>query len=43
VVRGLYVADSSLFPTGLGVNPMITIMVLARRVSRTILDEGVVG
>jgi choline dehydrogenase-like flavoprotein len=41
VVRGLYVADGSLFPTGLGVNPMITIMVLARRVSRTILDEGI--
>ena len=39
VVPGLYVADGSLFPTGLGVNPMITIMVLARRVSRTILAE----
>ena len=40
VVRGLYAADGSLFPTGLGVNPMITIMVLARRVSRTILGEA---
>lgn len=40
VVAGLYVADGSLFPTGLGVNPMVTIMVLARRVSRTILDEA---
>jgi choline dehydrogenase-like flavoprotein len=39
-VKGLYVADGSLFPTGLGVNPMVTIMVLARRVSRTILGEG---
>jgi choline dehydrogenase-like flavoprotein len=39
VVRGLYVADGSLFPTGLGVNPMITIMVVARQVSRTILGE----
>jgi choline dehydrogenase-like flavoprotein len=40
VVTGLYVADGSLFPTGLGVNPMVTIMVLARRVSRTILGEA---
>jgi choline dehydrogenase-like flavoprotein len=40
VVGGLYVADGSLFPTGLGVNPMITIMVLARRVARTILAEA---
>ena len=40
VVRGLYVADGSVFPTAIGVNPMITIMALARRVSRTILAEG---
>jgi choline dehydrogenase-like flavoprotein len=40
VVRGLYVADGSLFPTGLGVNPMLTIMALARRVGRTVLAEG---
>ncbi|HEV8489119.1 MAG TPA: GMC family oxidoreductase N-terminal domain-containing protein [Candidatus Limnocylindrales bacterium] len=40
VVRGLYVADGSLFPTGLGVNPMITIMALARRVGRTVLAES---
>lgn len=39
-VRGLYVADGSLCPTGIGVNPMITIMVLARRVSRTILANA---
>jgi len=39
VISGLYVADGSLFPTGIGVNPMITIMVLARRVARTILAE----
>jgi choline dehydrogenase-like flavoprotein len=39
-VGGLYVADGSLFPTGLGVNPMITIMALARRVSRTILGDA---
>jgi choline dehydrogenase-like flavoprotein len=40
VVGGLYVADGSLFPTGLGVNPMITIMTLARRVARTVVAEG---
>ncbi len=40
VVGGLYVADSSLFPTGIGVNPMLTVMALARRVSRTVLEEG---
>jgi len=39
-VRGLYVADSSLFPTGIGVNPMITVMALARRVARTVAAEG---
>jgi choline dehydrogenase-like flavoprotein len=38
-VRGLYVGDGSLFPTGIGVNPQVTIMVLARRVARTILGE----
>jgi choline dehydrogenase-like flavoprotein len=40
IVRGLYVADASLFPTASGVNPMVTVMVLARRVARTILAEG---
>jgi choline dehydrogenase-like flavoprotein len=40
VVGGLYVGDGSLFPTGLGVNPMITIMALARRVARTVEAEG---
>ncbi len=40
LVGGLYVADTSLFPTGLGVNPMLTVMALARRVSRTVLAEG---
>jgi choline dehydrogenase-like flavoprotein len=40
VIGGLYVADTSLFPTGLGVNPMLTVMALARRVSRTVLAES---
>ena len=39
-VPGLYVADASLFPTALGVNPMITVMAIARRVGRTVLAEG---
>jgi choline dehydrogenase-like flavoprotein len=40
VIRGLYVADTSLFPTGLGVNPMLTVMALARRVARAVATEG---
>jgi choline dehydrogenase-like flavoprotein len=40
VIGGLYVADGSLFPTGIGVNPMITVMALARQVTRTILAES---
>ena len=40
VVGGLYVGDGSLFPTGLGVNPMITVMALARRVARTVVAES---
>jgi choline dehydrogenase-like flavoprotein len=40
VIPGLYVGDGSLFPTGIGVNPMITIMALARRVARTVVAEG---
>jgi choline dehydrogenase-like flavoprotein len=40
-IDGLYVADASLLPTGIGVNPMITVMALARRVARTVLaDRG---
>jgi len=40
IIAGLYVGDGSLFPTGIGVNPMITIMALARRVARTVAAEG---
>jgi choline dehydrogenase-like flavoprotein len=35
-VGNLYVADSSLFPTALGINPMLTIEALAISVSRNI-------
>lgn len=43
VVEGLYVADGSTFPTALGVNPMLSVMAMARRVSRTVLAEGKPG
>jgi choline dehydrogenase-like flavoprotein len=33
---GLYVADASLFPTAVGVNPMMTIVAFAKQVSREI-------
>jgi choline dehydrogenase-like flavoprotein len=39
LIRGLYVGDGSLFPTGLGLNPMITVMALASRVARTVLAD----
>ena len=40
VIPGLYVADTSTFPTGLGVNPMLAVMTMARRISRTVAAEG---
>jgi choline dehydrogenase-like flavoprotein len=40
LIKGLYVADGSTFPTGIGVNPMLGIMAMARRVSRTVLRES---
>lgn len=35
-VRGLYVADASVFPTSSGVNPMLTIMGIAHRAAQLI-------
>jgi choline dehydrogenase-like flavoprotein len=40
IVGGLYVADTSTFPTGIGVNPMLGVMTMARRVARTVRAEG---
>lgn len=40
LIKGLYVADGSLFPTALGVNPMVTILAVAKRVSRAIISDA---
>jgi choline dehydrogenase-like flavoprotein len=38
-VRGLFIADASVFPTAIGVNPQISIMALATRTGMHLLDE----
>ncbi|KAG9150504.1 hypothetical protein Leryth_010880 [Lithospermum erythrorhizon] len=38
-VEGLYVADSSVFPTALGVNPMVTIQAIAYCTAQAILED----
>ncbi|KAB8142879.1 FAD-binding protein [Chloroflexia bacterium SDU3-3] len=38
-VRGLYVCDSSVFPSAVGVNPMLSIMGLAHRASQQIKQQ----
>lgn len=40
VVEGLYVADSSIFPTNIGVNPQIPIMALATLSARHVLARA---
>ncbi len=37
-VEGLYVADASLFPTSVGVNPMMTIIAFAKRIAAGIAE-----
>jgi choline dehydrogenase-like flavoprotein len=39
-VRGLYIADGSLLPTGLGVNPQATIMALATLIAERMVESG---
>ena len=38
-VDGLYIADASVFPSAIGVNPQVTIMALASRTAHHILEE----
>lgn len=38
-LSGVYVADGSLLPTALGVNPMLTIIAAARRIARGLANE----
>jgi choline dehydrogenase-like flavoprotein len=38
-VEGLYIADSSILPTSLGVNPCYTVYALARQIAHKRVDE----
>jgi choline dehydrogenase-like flavoprotein len=38
--RDLYVADASLFPTSVGVNPMMTVIAFAKQVARGVAGES---
>ena len=40
-VKGLFVADASLFPTSVGIPPMLTIAALATHVARRITESGI--
>ena len=40
---GLYVSDASVVPSSLGVNPQITIMALAHRLGRHLLEPAGLG
>lgn len=38
-VKNLYVADGSVFPTSVGVNPMVTIEAVALHIARNIISS----
>ena len=38
-VEGLYVADSSIFPTSLGVNPCLTVYALSHLIAQRMVEE----
>ena len=42
-VKGLFVADASLFPTSIGVPPTLTIAALGRHISDQIIESDIVG
>ena len=37
-VEGLYVSDTSVFPTALGVNPMVTVQAIAYCTAQSVLE-----
>jgi choline dehydrogenase-like flavoprotein len=39
-IKGVWIGDSSAFPNATGINPMVTIMALARRTADAIQAEG---
>lgn len=42
-VEGLYVADASLFPSSVGVNPMMTVIAFARRIAAGVAEATPAG
>jgi choline dehydrogenase-like flavoprotein len=39
-IRDLYVADASLFPTSVGVNPMMTVIAFAKQIARGLAEKA---